>query len=288
MFVEPVLSPNHRVATTADELGAMVKEMQAHPVRAFDFETSGLRYWDGQRPIGVALGFLDVWNPDAEARCWYVPVRHLSMEPQADVDAAKRAFRDALAGARSNVGHNLKFDLNMARADGWHVDPWVELHDTMVQAYLINENRSLQLERVVEDEGCSPYGDALEMKDEVSHWLEAQAKRHRMGKMDYLSANGHQEVPVSLESEYACRDIGHTLALHRCQFDRAHNDNPQRPSLYYNEMLLVRALADMEYVGQPVDVDYLRRIACQLDMELDARNKDLVRLFGVNLEWNND
>ena len=283
MFTQAVLSPNHRIATTGEDLTTMVEAMRQHGTRGFDFETSGLRYWDGQRPIGVALGY---W--DNGPRAWYVPVRHQTMEPQADVDAAKRAFKDALAGADALVGHNLKFDLNMARADGWEVEPWVQLHDTMVQAYLINENRSLQLERVVSDEECSPYGDSMKMKDEVSKWIETQARRHRMGKRDYLSLNGHQEVPVSIEAEYACRDIGHTLALHRSQYRRAHDDSPQRPALYANEMLLVRALADMEYQGQPVDTDYLKRVSCQLDAELEDRGKTLVQKFGLEIEWNND
>ena len=58
MFTQAELSPNHRIATTPGELAEMVEAMKQHPIRGFDFETSGLRYWDGQRPIGVAEGAL--------------------------------------------------------------------------------------------------------------------------------------------------------------------------------------------------------------------------------------
>jgi DNA polymerase-1 len=204
------------------------------------------------------------------------------------VSVAKKVVKDALKGAEALLGHNLKFDLNMARADDWDIDPWVPIHDTMIQAYLIRENRSLALENVVTDIGCSPYGEAREKKAEVEAWIEAQARRCRLGKHDYLNAHGHEEVPVGLEGEYACRDAGHTLALHRAQYEEARGYTDSQHCLYANEMLLVRALADMEYVGQPIDVGYLKRVALQLDQELSERGDELVKSFGVRLEWNND
>jgi len=284
MLVPPKLTAGHNLVTTPEQMATMVRELSSAETVGFDFETSGLFYWAGQRPVGYAVG---CWG-SAGPRAWYVPVAHRTADRQADPDHARAAFRDALAGASELVGHNLKFDLNMARADGWEVPLWTPIHDTMIQAYLIDESRSVQLEKVVLQLGASPYGDALEMKDAVEDWIRARAKGLRLSRGAYLNKHGHAEIPVPLEAEYSCRDIGHTLALDRHQRLQARGSDERRQSLYANEMLLVRALADMEFVGQQVDRDYLARVKAQINNELDKAGQELSRLFGDNLAWNND
>ena len=288
MLVPPKMSRGHTLVLTGEDMATMVAELTQATEVAFDFETSGLRYWDGQKPIGIAVGYLR----DGAPRAWYIPVAHHTTEPQADPEQARKAVADGLAQASALLGHNLKFDINMARADGWTVPLWTPIHDTMVQAYLIDEARSVQLEKLVMQLGVSPYGDALQMKDAVEGWLRERYKSLRLSRGAYLDKHGHEEVPVALESEYACRDIGHTLALDRAQREKAQGVGQvweaERQSLYENEMLLVRALADMEFTGQRVDTDYLERVKVQINNELDVIGRELSRHFGDNRAWNND
>ena len=287
MLLAPKLSDGHSLVASSDDLTTMVAELRGKTV-GVDFETSGLRYWDGQAPIAYSVGYWAGNRP----RVWYVPVAHLSVEPQVPMDPAKLAFSDALKGAREIVGHNLKFDINMARADGWEFPKWTTIHDTMIQAYLIEEGRPLQLEKLVMQLGVSPYGDALEMKDEVEGWIQSRCKALRISRRQYLDKFGHSEVPIALESEYACRDIGHTLALDRHQRNAARGESESysdsRFELYDNEMLLVRALADMEFSGQRVDCQYLERVKVQLENELAEGGGELASIFGVDLAWNNE
>ena len=288
------LSANHRICVTSEDLQRMVMQVRDQKTVAIDFETSGLKFWDNDKPIGVALGFTKPGEAarNGGVRAFYVPVAHQTHEAQADPDQARLAVKDALVGCDSAVLHNAKFDLNMGRADNWQIADDVAIHDTMVQAYLINESRPLSLEKVVEEEDVSPYGDAHDLKDQVEEWIRGEAKRHRIGRKEYLNRYGHAQIPVALEGEYACRDIGHTLALHEAQFDRARGIGEpyefQRKYLYDNEMNLVRALADMEWHGQRLDVDYLQRVSLQIDQELEDLSKKLTRSFGTTLEWHND
>lgn len=243
------------------------------------------------------MGFID---GDNRIRAWYVPVAHRSPEAQVDPLAAKAAFRDALVGADEIIGQNIKFDLNMCRANGYEIPEWVPLHDTLIQAYLINENRSFQLENLVGDLKISPYGSAFEMKERVDAFLNRRAKDHKLPlkKSDrgpdftYLGRFGHAEVPIALEAEYSCRDIGHSLVLDRVQRRYAlgigTHYQDRRESLYANEMLLIRALADMEFAGQLIDVEYLHRLAAELDDYLGDKGRELQRVFGATIEWNND
>ena len=212
MILPPDLSPGHRIATTSEDLDQMVREMRGSDVRGVDFETSGLRYWAGQLPVGYSMGF---W--DRGPRAWYVPFDHRTWDVQADPDKAKAAFRDALQGATGIVGHNLKFDLKMARAGGWELPKDVPIHDTLIQASLIDEAQSFGLEKVVARLGCGPYGDPFAGKDVVTERIRDLARDRKLGIKGYLDRFGHSEIPVGIEGEYACRDIGHTLALDRAQ-----------------------------------------------------------------------
>lgn len=282
------ISPNHTIVTDASQLGPMVAELRAYQDRGLDFETGGTRFWAGQLPVGWAAG---VWT-ERGPRCWYVPVAHRTMEVQCNPAAARAAFQDAYEGAGSIIGHNLGFDLNMARSDGWKLPAFTPLHDTLIQAMLIHENRSLALENVVGEHGWSPYGDAHAMKDQLETWLRQRAKERKTGIKGYLDGWGHSEVPVYLEGEYSCRDVGHTLALDRNQRWRAQGWGApweaRRRSLYDTEMLLVRALADITFRGQLIDTAYLSSLASELDVWLDQEGRELIRLFGVQIEWHND
>ena len=168
------MSPTHRIARTADELSVMVRCVSAAHERGFDFETDGLRYANGKHPIGYSLGYIDA---NGAPQCWYVPVAHLTGEQQVPLDVARRAFGDALRGAPFLIGQHVKFDINMGLWNGWEVPHDSGIHDVGVQAHLINENRSAwNLEALVSDENCSPWGDAFAMKNGVEAYLKQRAK----------------------------------------------------------------------------------------------------------------
>lgn len=297
---EHVLSPGHRIATTGEELQFMVQHLRQAHTRALDFETDGLDFASGRRPIGAALGYRAT---DGAYYAWYVPWAHRTGEAQADPSHARRAVADALHGAPELVMHGGKFDLNMARADGIRVPDVHEtrLHDTLVQGTLCYELRQFQLEKLVDDDGLSPWGNALEKKDEVERFLNDRAKARRMRKRksewqnpSYMDLYGHSEIPVRLEGEYACRDIVHTLILDTHQRARAQGAGlpervqQQRLKLYHNEMLLVRALADMEWAGQAVDVDYLIDLYHTTQEQQEVRFAEVTALFGASINWGND
>jgi DNA polymerase I-like protein with 3'-5' exonuclease and polymerase domains len=276
----------------------MVRELRSARERAFDFETDGLRYASGKRPVGFSIGYL---RSDGLPRAWYVPFGHRTAEPQIERANAQRAFEDAIDEADGLVGHNLKFDLLMARASGWRVSEFVPLHDTMIQAHMTYERRSLQLENVAASERATLWSDPLEAKNLVDQYTQHMAARYKLPwqkddkkkrKASYLSRFGHSEVPIDLEGEYSCRDIAHTLLCDRAMRGRAMGIGTeieaQRRWLYWNEMLLVRALAEMEWNGQYVNTDYLTELAATLDQDLEERQRDLALRFGVAIDFGND
>ena len=294
MLLPPPISPNHQIVTDPRALSGIVNACKDRVV-AFDFETSGLRWWGGQLPVGYSLS---VWPEDAPAPlAWYVAFDHRTVEPQRPEAPARAAFADVMNNASAIVAHNAKFDLNTGRAGGWDTGPTATpLHDTMIQAYLIREDRRFKLEKLAEEvlgDGTI-YGDAWGASKAVDAWIIRRAKTLRLTKTAYLNRYGHAEVPVGLEGEYSCRDAAHCLYLHAAQHGDAlaigqpHED--QRAALYHNEMLLVRALADMEYTGQRIDTDRLSRLKRELEDEQGALATEMRRKFGTPaaFRWGND
>lgn len=276
----------------------MVRTMQAQKKRGVDLETTGLRYKSGAHPIGFSTGYLD---RHLVAHCWYVPVAHQTMERMVPADKARQAFHDATWGAEEYVGHNLKFDKNMGRANGYNLNPLVDVHDSLVQGYILYERRAFALEALVNELGISPWGDANQMKNKVEAITQARANERKLPykkdtpkhqKWCYLSLYGHAEVPVDIEAEYSCRDIAHTLLLDHHQRSAAMGLGTEfeerRRYLYRMEMSLVSALAEMEWIGQRVDVDYLRTFGRELDVEMDVLGRQLRGLFGLQIDWGND
>ena len=274
----------------------MVTAMRTQRERAVDFETTGLRWANGSRPIGYGLGFME----GDHVRAWYVPFAHATAEAQADLGQAAAAFHDALDGADQIIGQNLKFEINMGRASGFALPEAAGILDTMIEAYLVDENRpGFALEKLAAQTGVTYYGDPFDMKNEVDAYLAGRARDRRMPMRDdtpdrpaYLPSFGHSEVPVGLEGEYCCRDIGHALLVDRALRNEALGVGTayadRRRSLFRNEMLLVRAIAEMERQGQRVDVDYLRAFGADLDTDLAARRVALSRSFGATIDWGND
>lgn len=102
------------------------------PELVLDTETTGLRWWQGHRPIGIAI------STPAGAR--YLPFGH---KPGGNLDeeTVRRWAKRELRGKRI-IGHNIKFDIHMMRE--WGVDleeQGCTVGDTMHYAALLDDTR---------------------------------------------------------------------------------------------------------------------------------------------------
>lgn len=87
-------------------------ELQGERVIRLDFETSGLKWWEQDRPVGAAY-----WLPQS-GRHGYLPFGHAG-GGNLDESAVKRWAQRELRGVHIDNA-NIKFDLHMSRA--WGVD----------------------------------------------------------------------------------------------------------------------------------------------------------------------
>lgn len=98
-----------------------------------DTETTGLDWWGGALPIGLAIGTLD-------GQYWYFPFAHKGGGNLSE--AGVRAWAIEHLRGKNIIGHNIKFDNHMMRA--WGVDLEAlgcRLWDTGYNAALLDDNR---------------------------------------------------------------------------------------------------------------------------------------------------
>ncbi|MDT8450268.1 MAG: DNA polymerase I [Wenzhouxiangellaceae bacterium] len=230
--------------TTRKALDALVGELEAAGLIAFDTETTSLE------PLDAGLvGFSFALEP---GRAFYVPVGHAEQDTEFDRDEAVAAFRGVLADQeRPKLAHNAKYDLNVLERAGVALAGIA--HDTMLESYCCNATAT-------------------------RHDLDSLATRYlgrRTITFEQVAGKGKQQVtfdqvPVEQAAEYAGEDAEVCLALHRKLWPEL-SEFPGVRAVYEElEIPLIGVLARMERHGVLVDRERLAQQSAELAERLDV------------------
>jgi len=275
------MPPNKEVVLTLEQFWGMMAILREYRVIGFDFETTGTEWYKHAAGVGIALG---VMQADGTVRAWYVPYRHLTGEPQLSVEVIGPPIAELLADRGvMKVAHNLKFDMHMARREGWKVEG--PLYDTMIAARLYDENKRMALKfRAKHDLGIE---DADEWEQQLHDITVDNAKRLGLGIKKYLSLYGYGEVPIKICGFYACFDIDFTLQLW-AKYEHF-GVSTKYPRVWPNEMRLVEVICDMEEAGLPIDIPYMLDLKERARQEQERVGNDLRQAMGgVSFNWGSD
>ena len=172
---------------------------------------------------------------------------------------------------------NSKFDMHFLEANGYTLHGrW---YDGMVQAHLINAERSLALKSVAAD----MFGEgARGPEKEVHGWLNKEAARRRKVAKEenglFVPPN-YSDVPYEIMEPYAEQDVELTQAI--CsQFDMIFQREPELVELYEFEMDVMQAVYAMETRGVPVDEAAARKMQIHLAANLDEIEERCIALAG--------
>jgi DNA polymerase I-like protein with 3'-5' exonuclease and polymerase domains len=241
-----------------------------------DFETHPII--DGRlppKPVGLAYAM-----DDGPVR--YIG-RHKNGEPRA------REMRGALLKAWHDpqsalIGHGIAFDLAVARH---HLDlpsPRAQVHDTMVQAFLLDPfARDLGLKEI-----CQRYGIAPKERDALREYLQ---KHHGVRASVRWGREIHR-APDSRIAPYAKADVRITRTLYRRQTAQLLALRPSDPRIradavmtaYRRECDLLLVLVEMRLAGLPIDESGLR-VACERwTLELHACERWLRERLGFGID----
>lgn len=206
-----------------------------------DFETTGLSWQTGDRPVGLAVLPLSHGEPGPAT---YLPFAH-RQGPNLDEGTVKRWYADVVKGKRL-VFHNASFDLLMGRAWGVDVrDDAAELADTMLLAALLDDHRrTFTLAALAAAEGLPPKGD--------------------------LEGDSIARQHAAVVAPYACRDVAITAELYRRYVPRLLDED--QAEVMALEGRTIAATVEMMANGLPFDVE----TAARWRRELLALAEDLL------------
>jgi DNA polymerase-1 len=271
-YFEIQKDPRFTVITTGDELQKAEQFLAAQRVRAFDYETSGLRWWSGARICGAAWAARDPAEP--EARAFYVPFRHQTGQHQLEDEKALAFCAGLLKDDATKVAHNLKFERHFSREDG--LDLAGGFHDTQVMAKLHEEEELAGLDAVTQRMGS----------DEVSRWSKMLtiettriAKVAGLSKTELKERFGYSLICAHFLGQYACSDAFWTLKAYDHYQKLGIPDQFSR--IYPTEIALTEVLADMEKVGVPLDREYLKQLHAKSEAEREQQVKAFFQEIGA-------
>lgn len=224
----------------------------------YDSEGSGLNPHKGDRICGhTFLTQTDDW----EVTAWYVPIRHLATsEVQLSPEVVNPVVAGILAYRQGKVvGHNLKFDAIMLRADD--IPVYRQWHDTAIAAITHNENEKSYALKNLGEQYC--YAGAKAEAEALDGWLRKDAKRLRLKfkkrgntplTPTYLERFGYARTPVRMCGQYACKDVFLTFLL----WQKLKWVTQKFNRVYQRDIGVGYYLHDMEWIGLDVRVETIR------------------------------
>jgi DNA polymerase I-like protein with 3'-5' exonuclease and polymerase domains len=207
-----------------------------------DFETDGLKWWAGSKPVGIAYH-----TPDG--RSGYLPWAHKGDPNNLDEEACKRWIRTELKGKRI-TGAGVKTEIHMAHVINCDLEELgCEVSDVQHHAALLDDTRR----RFSLEELCKEF-----LPDERKV-LEVEGDR--------LEGSRMSEYPAGMVAVRAIADARQTWKL------KEHF----RPQLEAQDLLRVLKLEDdcnfatceMERNGAPIDMDLLKKFKSESDEKLN-------------------
>lgn len=164
------------------------------------------------------------------------------------------------------VAHNIKFDMHMLENIGIIVAG--RLHDTLILAKIINENRkTFQLKEVARE-----HGGIIKYEDTVDYYK----RSHRVKRYDKL--------PEVLLGSYANADIHNCYLVFVNEYPALELEN--LVDVYDTECQCIRPLYQMERVGMQLDLDYEQPLKTELQDIADTMENEIYEAVGHKFNLN--
>lgn len=211
------------------------------PIISLDTETSGLHPYEYDRAIGIGVA-----NENHET---YFPLRH--RDDCLTYDQARNLL-EALSSRRETiVFHNAIFDWPVLRNEGWtYPDPWLDVWDTMVVAWLLDENEVKNLE------------------EQVRIWIDEDRARAQKQRQKAVKKIGWSNASFEDIKAYGAHDARNTFDLYLIQKQKIVKDSSLAVARL-RENKFLRSCDEMIRCGVRVDHEQATRKLAECDVGIE-------------------
>lgn len=241
---------NYHLVETEEQLQQFIGDALQQQEICFDTETTGT---DAMRAEMVGLSF--AWK---KGEAYYLPCSSNEAEVKALLEKLRPLFDNEHI---IWIGQNVKYDLLMLKNYGFDLKG--KHFDTMLANY------------VIEPEGKRGM-DLMSMKYLGYQPVSIETLIGKKGK----GQGNMRDVPVADVKEYAAEDADVTLQLKEI-FAPLMASGEVEDLFYEVENPLVPVLADMEFEGVGIDVDFLDLYSRELGREIREAEQNVYRQAGV-------
>lgn len=261
-----------KAIVTKEELKNFIETLKSQTLISIDTETTSVNIQEAEL-VGISIGYNSLYTAknsvkiaqgNEKTKTFYLPVSH-QFGDQLELNDAIGALKPILED------ENIKKTLQNAKFD-----------------YNILQNYDIQMKGIIFDTMLASY-----IKDPTrKHGLKTQSLEHLnhiMQEITELIGSGKNQMTMECTSvdeatAYACDDAFATLELTKFWINNL--DEKELNLLYDVEVPVALILAQMEYDGISIDVDYLKSLSKELTekiLDLEAKIFEIAgTTFNVN------
>lgn len=218
---------------------------------------------------GIALGVnsdfsfdksLKINSDKSKTQSYYIPLGH-NIENQLSVDFVVSNLKQLLSNnSIKKITHDIKTEYNIFRCLGVDVNGIV--FDTMLSSYIKDSNSSTDFD--------------IQCMERINHILPTMVSENKKAKFI--------DFDLGTVKNYSADVISSLFEL--TNYWNSNLDPKEYKILSDIEIPLAHVLADMEYDGISVDVDYLHRLTAELDTNLAQLEIKIFNLAGESFNIN--
>ncbi|HEY1196841.1 DNA polymerase I [Flavobacterium sp.] len=250
-FYNTLENTEHSYQTIQGDLGIklLLQNLEKQSSVCFDTETTGIDALHAEL-VGMSFAY-------EKGKAFYVPFPESQEEAQTLINKFVPFFENENI---EKIGQNLKYDLKILSNYGVTVKG--KLFDTMIAHYLINPDMRHNMDILAET--------YLKYSPKSIETLIGKKGKNQLSMRD---------VPLEDIKEYAAEDADITLQLK--EIFTTELDKTETKKLFDEiEIPLVSVLADMETEGIRLDVDFLKGMSSEMDVEIKSLEEQIYETAG--------
>lgn len=261
-----------KAITTTEDLKELIENLKSQTLISVDTETTSVDISEAEL-VGISIAYNPLYGAKNEVKItegsertksFYLPVSHQfgdQLELSEVIEAVKPILEDEKI---KKTMQNAKFDYNILQ--NYDIKVKGIIFDTMLASYIKDPARK--------------HGLKTQSLEHLNHVMQEITELIGTGK----NQMSMECTTVEEATSYACDDAYATLEL--TKFWQQNLDEKELKLLYDIEVPLALVLAQMEYDGVAIDVEYLKSLSDDLAKNISELEAKIFELAGMTFNIN--